>query len=95
MKYFPGTRNFSLDFELRSNQVKKRMWKLKPGRFSVVPPIFSYNSKLVGTESRKLDGKVGILLSSVMYANNVHSGQANTIYFKWAFVKGSQKEDNN
>lgn len=70
------------------------MWKLKPSRFSVVSPIFSYNSKLVGMELRKLDGRVGILLSSIMYTN-VHSGQANTIYFKRAFVKGSQKEDNN
>lgn len=61
---FLGTRNFSLDFEQWSNQVKQSMWKLALGRFLVVSPNFSDNSKWVGTESRELNGKMGILLTN-------------------------------
>ena len=40
------------------------MWKLALGRFLVLSPNFSDNSKWVGTESRELNGKMGILLTN-------------------------------
>lgn len=44
----------------------------------VISSDFSDNSKWRNLESRELDGKVGIFLTSVIYVN-VHNGQANRI----------------